>query len=89
MPNRKEVEIRCGVSLCSGMQAALGRQAHFGSNASRDLLEEVRSRRDLCNEVANEIEQYLKNAAAVDGTAVRAALTARSLGARPDPSDSS
>jgi hypothetical protein len=36
--------------------AALGRQVHFGPKASRDLLEEIRTRRDLCNEVANEIE---------------------------------
>ena len=55
--------------------AALGRQAHPGSEASRKLLEEIRTRRDLCNEVADEIEQYLKNAATVDGITVRAART--------------
>ena len=68
--------------------AALGRQAHSGSEAFRKLLEEIRTRRDLCNEVANEIEQYIKNAAAVDGATVRAARTARSLGGGSNPSGS-
>ena len=63
--------------------ATLGRQAHFGPKASRDLLEEIRTRRDLCNEVANEIERYLKDAAAV-----RAARTAGSLGGVSNPSES-
>jgi hypothetical protein len=63
--------------------AALGRQAHSGSEASRKLLEEIRTRRDLCNEVANEIERYLKDAAAV-----RAARTAGSLGGVSNPSES-
>ena len=55
--------------------AALGLQANSGPEASRELLEEIRTRRDLCNEVADEIEQYLKNAATVDGITVRAART--------------
>jgi hypothetical protein len=72
----------------SDMVAALGRQAHSGPDASRELLEEIRTRRDLCNEVANEVEHYLKDAAAVDGTTVRAARAARSLGGGSNPSDS-
>jgi hypothetical protein len=68
--------------------AALGRQAHPGSEASRKLLEEIRTRRDLCNEVANEIGRYLKDAAAVDGTAVRTVRTVRSPGGVSNPSDS-
>jgi hypothetical protein len=68
--------------------AALGLQANSGPEASRELLEEIRTRRDLCNEVADEIEQYIKNAAAVDGATVRTASTARSLGGVSNPSDS-
>ena len=68
--------------------ATLGRQAHFGPKASRELLEEIRTRRDLCNEVANEIEQHLKNAAGVDGTALGTAHTARCIGGGSSPPDS-
>jgi hypothetical protein len=47
--------------------AALGLQAHLGPASSRELLKEIRRRRDLCNEVADEFERYLKqNASAAD-----------------------
>jgi hypothetical protein len=80
--------------LCSGMQSwRVNSQIQWRPwgdrltlpEASRELLEEIRTRRDLCNEVANEIEQYIKNAAAVDGATVRAARTARSLGGESNP----
>jgi hypothetical protein len=72
----------------SDMVAALGRQAHFGPESSRELLEEIKTRRDLCNDVANEVEQYLKKPAAMDGATVRAARTARSPSDVSNPSDS-
>jgi hypothetical protein len=40
--------------------AALGREAHLGPSASRQRLEEIRRRRNLCNQVADEVERYLK-----------------------------
>jgi hypothetical protein len=43
--------------------AALGREAHLGPSASRALLEEVRKRRKLCNDAADELERYLKTKA--------------------------
>jgi hypothetical protein len=47
--------------------AALGREAHLGPEASREAVNEVRRRRDLCNEAADEFERYLKlNACAMD-----------------------
>jgi hypothetical protein len=47
--------------------AALGGVVHLGPMASRDLLEEIRTRRDLCNEVSDEVERHLnrKSSAAV------------------------
>jgi hypothetical protein len=68
--------------------AALGRQAHSGPEASREVLEEIRTRQELCNEVAHEVEQYLKSAAAAGGAALRSAHTAPSLRRRSNPSDS-
>jgi hypothetical protein len=46
--------------------AALGRGTHTEPVASRELLKEIRTRRGLCNEVADEVEGYLnpKGAAA-------------------------
>jgi hypothetical protein len=46
--------------------AALGRQAHLGPVASQEVLKEVRRQRDLCNEVADEAERYIRKASAAD-----------------------
>jgi len=49
--------------------AALGREAPLGPASSQELLKEIRSRRDLCNEVADEFERYVKvNAPAADSS---------------------
>ena len=49
--------------------AALGREARLGSASSQELVKEIRRRRDLCNEVADEFERYVKvNAPAADSS---------------------
>ena len=49
--------------------AALGREAPLGPASSQELLKEIMSRRDLCNEVADEFERYVKvNAPAADSS---------------------
>ena len=40
--------------------AALGREGHRGPRASEALLEQVRSRRKMCDEIADEIERYIQ-----------------------------
>jgi hypothetical protein len=49
--------------------AALGRDALVGPAPSHELLEEIRRRRELCNEVADEFERYVKlNVSAADSS---------------------
>ena len=49
--------------------AVLGREARPGPPPSRELLNEIRRRRDLCNEVADEFERYVKlNTSAADSS---------------------
>jgi hypothetical protein len=48
--------------------AALGQEAYLGPVASRELLEDIRERRKLCNEVADEVEHYLKPKASASDT---------------------
>jgi hypothetical protein len=48
--------------------AALGRDPRRGPVGSREVLEEIRARREVCNEVADEVENYLNpRASAADG----------------------
>jgi hypothetical protein len=49
--------------------AALGREARLGPPPSLKLLKEIRRRRDLCNEVADEFERYVTlDASAADSS---------------------
>jgi hypothetical protein len=40
--------------------ADLGREARLGPKPPQDLLKEIRRRRELCNEVADEFERSVK-----------------------------
>jgi hypothetical protein len=47
--------------------AALGREGPPGPSSSQELVKEIRRRRDLCNEAADEFERYVKlSASAAD-----------------------
>jgi hypothetical protein len=48
--------------------AALG-EAHLRPEAFQQVLREVRRQRDLCNEVADEVECYLRKTSAAEGSA--------------------
>jgi hypothetical protein len=39
--------------------ASLGREARLGPKISRQLVKEIRRRRELCNEIADEFDCYL------------------------------
>jgi hypothetical protein len=47
--------------------AALGRDAHRGPADSQGLLKNVKRQRELCNEVADEVERYLRNVSSAGG----------------------
>ena len=47
--------------------AALGHQAHVGPEACRELLEAIRTRREACIAVGDELERYLEEKADAAG----------------------
>ena len=48
---------------------ARGTRSSLGAGKAQDLLEEVRVQRDLCNQVADEVERYLEMASTAAGVA--------------------